>query len=149
MDYAAIAGRELLRDCLHAEGNSFLLQTYSKSVKPQVDKEFTYLVLGIQPITIEFTLFQHFYCDSNRYLTHMRQKDDRFMFEIDRDVDGRPIGVMWQTGHQRAAFEDFGDVLCLDFMKKRTSNLNWPYIGPCGISGENRLAVFGEGICTP
>lgn len=80
-----------------------------------------------------------------RYLKRLEKSDDRFTYAIDRDESGRPIGVMWQTGHQRAAFEDFGDVLTLDFMKKRTSNLNWPYIGPCGVNNENRLAVFGEG----
>ena len=38
------------------------------------------------------------------------------------------------------------DVVMLDMMKRQQNSANWCYCGPCGITGEKKVACFVEAI---
>jgi hypothetical protein len=41
----------------------------------------------------------------------------------------------------RADWEDFGETLFLDAMKRQLNSVHWPYFGPCVLDGDKRVAV--------
>ncbi|MEO0628778.1 MAG: hypothetical protein AAFY91_17415, partial [Bacteroidota bacterium] len=81
------------------------------------------------------------------FLETLKQKDDSFDFRVAHNKSSHaPVGLIWQTGHMRAALEDFSQVIFLDVMKKKVNKLSWPYLGPCGIDSEKKVCVFAEAI---
>jgi len=59
-----------------------------------------------------------------RYLKKLKQNDPAFDYRVAEDSDtGAPVAVVWQTGSMRAHLENFGDVLFLDTMKKKRTQL--------------------------
>lgn len=42
--------------------------------------------------------------------------DENFDFSVGVDEDDKIVGIFWQTGAQRAAFDRYGSTLCADGM---------------------------------
>ncbi|MGH7954531.1 MAG: hypothetical protein ACREOZ_01070 [Gloeomargaritales cyanobacterium] len=52
----------------------------------------------------------------------LRRKERGFTYRVSFGHDGKPDGIVWMTPTMRAAFENFGWVVCLDAMKRQ----RWP-----------------------
>jgi hypothetical protein len=81
------------------------------------------------------------------YLQKLHVADPNFTFRISRASDGSPCGYVWQTATMRADWEDYGNVVFLDAMKRQVNSIHWPYIGVCILDGYNKVAVVCESIC--
>lgn len=77
----------------------------------------------------------------------LHKKDSGFHYNISYDKDNNPTSYSWQTPWQRAAFEQYGDVIFLDCMKRQQNSVDWPYIGPVVLDGDNNIIVVIESIC--
>ena len=80
------------------------------------------------------------------YLELLKVKDRGFDYRVAKALDGKLVGVVWQTSSMRANFARYGDCLFLDFMKRKLNSINWPYIGPAVIDGYKKVRVVAEGI---
>jgi hypothetical protein len=80
------------------------------------------------------------------YLTKLHNIEPGFSFRISYGTDGRPCGYVWQTPAMRAAFEQFGDVLFLDMMKRQSNSLHWPYSAVTLMDGDKKITVACESI---
>jgi hypothetical protein len=80
-------------------------------------------------------------------LQELAKREPGFQFRVAYDNNNRPCGYVWMTPWQRAAFEQYGDVIFLDCMKRKLNSVDWPYIGPVVLDGENKIAVIIESIC--
>ena len=47
----------------------------------------------------------------------------------------------------RARWEQYGDVLFLDAMKRQLNSLHWPYLSVVCLEGDKSVGVCIEGIC--
>lgn len=83
----------------------------------------------------------------HRLLHDLRDLDSNFQFEVAFDSRFQPCGYVWMTPWQRAAFEQYGDVVFLDCMKRKQNSIDWPYIGPVVLDGDNKMIVIVESIC--
>jgi hypothetical protein len=81
------------------------------------------------------------------YLQKLHDADPSFTFRIARASDGSACGYVWQTATMRADWEDSGNAIFLDAMKRQLNTIHWPYIGPCILDGYRRVAVVCESIC--
>jgi hypothetical protein len=81
------------------------------------------------------------------YLQDLHDKDPSFTYRIARASDGSACGYVWQTSTMRADWEDYGNVIFLDAMKRQLNSIHWPYIGPCILDGYRKVAVVCESIC--
>lgn len=50
--------------------------------------------------------------------------------------------IIWQTKLQHGDFEQYGDILSVDFLKDNVTNCAWPLSLLCGIDGTKRLSIF-------
>ena len=91
-------------------------------------------------------------CDSNtnfillQYLQNLKKQDESFDYRMSRNSRGQATSVVWITDTMRKCWIRYGDIVFADAQKKVKNNLNWPYIGPCGIDNENRVCIFCESI---
>ena len=85
-----------------------------------------------------------------KYLESIKQVDECFDSYIARDQQtGCPTMVIWQTGTMRADFEVYGAGLHFDFMKRKMSSYNWPYMSIAVMDANGSPRVAAEGIaCT-
>jgi hypothetical protein len=81
-----------------------------------------------------------------RFLQKVQAQDKWFHYEIAKDKNGSPIGVVWTTRVMREAFIRFGDKLFLDFMKQEMNHLHWAYHGPCVLTEELEVQVVCKGL---
>lgn len=79
-------------------------------------------------------------------LKTMVKKENGFQYKVATDKLGRRCGYVWMTPWQRAAFEQYGDVIFLDCMKRKQNSVDWPYIGPVVLDGDNKIIVIVESI---
>jgi hypothetical protein len=81
------------------------------------------------------------------YLQKLHASDPTFTFRIAYATDGSISGYVWQTAAMRADWEDYGNVLFLDAMKRQLNSVHWRYIGPCVLDGYKKVCVVAEAIC--
>jgi hypothetical protein len=81
------------------------------------------------------------------YFKELRASDPDFTYRIARMESGQVCGYVWQTSTMRADWEDYGNVLFLDAMKRQLNSVHWPYIGPCVLNSSKKVAVVAESIC--
>jgi hypothetical protein len=81
-----------------------------------------------------------------RYLSKLKMADATFDYRISYDDDGHATGIVWQTGAMRAAFNNYGQALFLDAMKRQLNNLDWPYIATALIDGWKKVCIGSEAI---
>ena len=79
-------------------------------------------------------------------LKKMHEADPAFTYRVDRDDNGCPSGVVWQTPQMRANFERYGCFISIDAMKRQQNSLHWPYIGPVVLDESKTVAVIAESI---
>lgn len=72
------------------------------------------------------------------------KKDPLFTFRICYDDNCIPTGIIWMTGIMRRAYEFFGEILCVDAMKRKLNSLEWPYLVPVILDGDKRIFVACE-----
>ena len=54
-----------------------------------------------------------------------------FDYQIKKDTDGKPTGIMYMTAQIRTHARRYGNVVCLDAQKRQYNSSGWPYIAPC------------------
>ena len=55
-------------------------------------------------------------------------------------------GYIWQTPAMRANWEDFGDVVFLDMMKRQQNSVHWPYVSLALLDGQKKVRLAAEAI---
>ena len=81
------------------------------------------------------------------YLSRLNAVDSSFKYRLAKDEESNTlIGVIWQNATMRSMFEDYGDVLFTDVMKRQTNSIRWPYISFTVLDGMKRTHVVVEGI---
>lgn len=86
-------------------------------------------------------------------LERYKSLDCNFDYRVAKDSEGKPVGVMWMTGHMRGLGQRYGDVLFLDAKHGGSNNLRWPFFGPTIVDSENSPRViahcFSSSECGP
>ena len=81
-----------------------------------------------------------------RYLEEQQKQIPGFVYSITKDDDGKPCGIMYMTPRMRQNLIRFGDLLFLDAQQRQFNNNGFPYISPCMINEENKVAQGAEAL---
>jgi len=82
----------------------------------------------------------------SKYMSSLHEKEASFLYDTAVDKDNTLVGVIWQTAAMRGMFEDYGDVLFTDVMKRNFNAIHWPYISFTVLDSEKKLHVVIEGL---
>lgn len=72
--------------------------------------------------------------------------DDGYDFSIMLDGDKCIVGILWQTGAMRDAFDRYGSYMSLDAMLRKMNTSGLPYISICVFDESGAMLVAIEGI---
>jgi len=85
-------------------------------------------------------------CTLLRYLELLKKSDDNFDYRTVSDSNEQIIGIAYQTGAMRAAFDLFGENISLDAMKKTLNTSNYPYFAATVIRDDGMIDIALEAI---
>ena len=85
-------------------------------------------------------------CTLIQYLELLQKSDDSFDYRTVSDNDEQIIGIAYQTGAMRAAFDLFGENISLDAMKKALNTSNYPYFAATVIRDDGMIDIALEAI---
>ena len=74
------------------------------------------------------------------------EADIGFKYAVAYDSNYNITGFVWQTPAMQMNFHLFGDMIFLDSMKCKQNSIDWPYIGPVIVDGDDKMAVIAEAI---
>jgi len=81
------------------------------------------------------------------FLSKLNGVDPSFQYRLAKDPETNTlIGVIWQNAAMRSMFEDYGNVLFTDVMKRPTNSIRWPYISLTVLDSMKMTHVVAEGI---
>ena len=81
------------------------------------------------------------------YLLHQtKELDPGFDYCIGHNNFRDATAIVWQESVMHGHAKLLLDVVMIDMMKRQHNSVNWCYRGPCGITGENKVACFVEAI---
>ncbi|GFH44252.1 hypothetical protein CTEN210_00726 [Chaetoceros tenuissimus] len=70
--------------------------------------------------------------------------DENFDFSVGVDEDDKIVGIFWQTGAQRAAFDRYGSTLCADGMGRVTNTQGWKICSLCVRDEHGKMHRAGD-----
>ncbi|XP_021747636.1 protein FAR1-RELATED SEQUENCE 6-like [Chenopodium quinoa] len=86
-------------------------------------------------------------CAMMSYLQQMQAGTQNFFHAVRLDDDGRLKDVIWADGRSRAAYEEFGDVVCFDATYS-TNVYDFPFLNFVGVNHHGQSILLGCALVT-
>ena len=79
-------------------------------------------------------------------LHQTKELDPVFDYSIGYNKFGYATAIVWQDSVMLGHAKLLLDVVMIDKTKRQQNSANWCYCGPCGITGDKKIACFVEAI---